>query len=197
MNSYMTPGTTAFGAHEFIGMNEALMAKSAKIEMLSYLSHQVTDERLRSMFQRQAQAVADHYHRGISLLRGQGAQGEPLRGTPQRTPRVGLQNPQFPAPNMNAQPPSERAIMTTVLNLHKFHGVAWYQFALECTHPQLRTYLVDGALMCDSMAYELFTLMNEKGYYQVPEMDQQVAQTLTNAYSQPTGMPVSTMIQMQ
>lgn len=196
MSLNTSPGTM-FSAHEFINMNEALMAKSAKIEMLSALSHQVNDPQLQSMFQRQAQGIADHYERGVSLLKGQGTTGHAFRAQPQGTPSVGLHNPQFPAPSMNVQTPSERAILTTVLNLHKFHGIAWFQYALECTHPELRRYLVDGALMCDTMAYEVFTVMNSKGLYQVPEVGQQVVQTMTNAYSQPPHMTAANMMPMQ
>lgn len=193
---YTVPGTT-FSAHEFIAMNEALMAKSAKVEVLSSFSRQVTDQGLQNILQRQAQGVADHFQRGLSLLKGEGLQGQAFRVQPQGTPHVGLHDPQMPAPNMNAQTPSERTILTTVLNLHKFHGTSWFQFALECTHPELRTYLIDGALMCDTMAYEIFTVMNEKGLYQVPGVEQQVMQTMLNAYPQASWMPSGNMMPMQ
>ncbi len=192
------------GAHEFIGMNEAMSAESAKIELLSAFSQQATDPNLRTLFQQQAQQNWQHYQEGLQLMRStlsqsgmsvptghnwqapgtdvvmRNAQGI---NTANMQPKIGLRQPNYPMPNVNAQNLSDRTLSAVILNLHKFHAVAWLQYALECTRTDLRNYLMEGTLMSDRMAYDLFMHMNQKGDYQVPKLDDQVMNTMVLAYS--------------
>ena len=88
----------------------------------------------------------------------------------------------MPSPNLHTQAPSERSTCTIALNIYKFGAVAWTTFALECTNPQLRTFLMNGANMCDKMAYEMWSFMKQKGYYQVPTLQENTTQTMIQAY---------------
>lgn len=189
-------GSTQFGAHEIIGMNEALMTKAANIEVLSFLSQQVQDQQLQHMLQQQAQAGHQHYMQGVSLLQGQ-ATGATQPGSfmsphlnANMQPKLGLRNPSMPYPNMQASTPSEQSIGTLVLNMHKHGAVAWTTFALECTNPQLRTFLMQGASMCDQMAYETWSFLNQKGYYQVPTLLEKTTQSMIQAYQVPQNAPM-------
>lgn len=60
-----------FGAHEFLGMTEALQSKATVVETLSAISRQVKDAELESIMRRHAQAILDHYNIGVNLLKGQ------------------------------------------------------------------------------------------------------------------------------
>ncbi|WP_249226741.1 spore coat protein [Alicyclobacillus mengziensis] len=185
----MYQGTSQFGAHELIGMNEALMSKSANIEVLSFLSSQVQDTKLQNMLEQHVQMIQNHYHQGVGILQGHHA-GMPsippsYPSTMTTQPKLGLRNPSMPSPNLHAQAPSERSICTIALNMYKFGAVAWTTFALECTNPQLRTFLMNGTNMCDKMAYEMWSFMNQKGYYQVPTLQENTTQTLIQAYQTP------------
>ncbi|MCF8566573.1 spore coat protein [Alicyclobacillus tolerans] len=194
-------GSTTFGAHEIIGMNEALMTKAANVEMLSFLSEQVQDQRLQNMLRQQAQTAHQHYIEGVNLLQGHGTHmAQPntvqYQGQMNVQPKLGLRQPSMPAPNMNAQTVSERSVCTVALNMHKFGAIGWTTLALECTSPQLRSYLMNGASMCDRMAYDVWEFMNSKGYYQVPTLLEKTTQTMIQAYQVPqqmnpqaTGMP--------
>ncbi|RIV28257.1 spore coat protein [Alicyclobacillaceae bacterium I2511] len=194
------------GAHEFIGMNEAMAAKSAKIELLSAFSQQATDPNLRAMFEQQAQQVWQNYQEGLQLMQSTlsqsgvsvptgnnwNVQGQGVNSvinnfgginTGNMQPKIGLRQPSYPTPNVHAQNLSDRTMSAVILNLHKFHAVAWLQYALECTRTDLRSYLMEGTLMCDRMAYNLFMHMNQKGDYQVPKLDDHVMNTMVQAYS--------------
>ncbi len=173
------------GAHEVIGMNEALMTKAANAEILSSFSLQAQDKQLKILLQRQAQVVQNHYNVGVSLLQGYG-QAPSVVGQYQMqqygTPQIGLNNPTMPAPQINVRTVSDRTMATAVLNMHKHGCIAWMTFALECTNPQLRQFLANGANMCDRMAYETWSFMNSQGYYQVPKLPDQTMQTMVQAF---------------
>ncbi|MCL6446245.1 MAG: spore coat protein [Alicyclobacillus sp.] len=197
------------GAHELIGMNEALMSKAANAEYLSFLSHQVENPQLQQMLQNHAQHVFNHYMQGVQLLQSLGAAQPPMQsmagtqGTHMNqamqtqsiqmnqgiqstaAPKLGLRHPSMPQPNLQAQVPSERSICTLVLNMHKFGAVGGTTLALECTHPQLRSYLMNGAHMCDALAYEIWSYMNQKEYYQVPTLMDKTTQTMIHSYQAP------------
>lgn len=179
-----------YGAHELAGMNEALMTKSANVELLSFLSHHVSDQRLQAMLLHHAETIFAHYTEGIAILQGQhsGLQYgfQNYQQFTNAAPKLGLRNPSMPSPNMQAQSPSEQSICTVALNIHKFGAIGWTTLALECTNPQFRSFLMAGANMCDKMAYEVWTFMNQKGYYQVPTLQQNTTQTMIHAYQMPS-----------
>ncbi|KRW92943.1 coat protein F [Alicyclobacillus tengchongensis] len=176
-----------YGAHEIIGMHEALSTKSANVEMFSFLSQQAQDMQLRNLLQQQAHMIEQHYVQGVQIMQGSANANNQLAYQPTMhvQPKLGLRNPSHPAPNMNAQSLSDRTICTVALNLHKFGATAWTSFALECVNPQFRAYLMAGANMCDRMAYDIFSFMNQKGDYQVPTLQQNTTQTMIQSYQLP------------
>lgn len=188
----LNQGTAQFGAHEIIGMNEALMTKAANVEVLSFLSNQVQDPQLQNILEQHVQMIHNHYIQGINILQGQpsGNQSMPSSypGSMNAQPKLGLRNPSMPSPNMHTQTPSERSICTLVLNIYKFGAIGWTTFALECTNPQLRSFLMNGANICDRMAYEIWSYMNQKGYYQVPTLQANTTNTMIQMYQTPQTM---------
>lgn len=172
------------GAHELIGLHESLTAKSAFIELLGTLSQQAQDPQLRALLERQAQAVHQQYMQGVQILQGAGAVTPNNRYVwdGQANPQIGVSNATFPAPNPNAREMSDRSISTAVLSALKFQAAAALHFALECAHTDLRSFLMDSVLVADKMAYEMFSFMNQKGFYQVAQLREADAQSLAAAY---------------
>lgn len=188
-----TPGFRNFGAHEFLGITEALQSKATVVETLAALSRQTKDAELENIMRRHAQSILDHYNIGVNLLKGQVGTTGMWMPTPTVTePQLGLNNPTYPAPNLNAQDFSEKTLAGTVLQLYKYHALAWLQIALECSNPQFRSYLMEGTLLSDRMAYDMFIYMNQKGFYQVPQLPSNMAQTITNAYAPYSGYTTPT-----
>ncbi|MED4018034.1 MULTISPECIES: spore coat protein [Sutcliffiella] len=95
------------------------------------------------------------------------------------------------APMANAKTLADQTIATLALNTHKSGAVMGMQWANECVDPQIRMYHVNGANMCQEMAYEIWSWMNQNGYYQPPTFD-------TTQTTQMTGMfqPMDTMNNM-
>lgn len=188
-----------YGAHEVIGMSEALTAKAANVELFSFLSTQVQDTQLRNILQNQARAIEEQYAQGVQVLQGTGQAPQPSNtfAGMNTQAKLGLRQPNHPAPNMNAQTLSERTVCTVVLNAHKLGAIAWTTLALECTNPQFRSYLMTGASTCDRMAYDIWAYMNQKGWYQVPTLQQNTTQTIMQSYQMPQQGQMAGMQQFQ
>ncbi|WP_067847456.1 spore coat protein [Alicyclobacillus mali (ex Roth et al. 2021)] len=190
-----------FGAHEIIGMNEVLQATSANAEVLNFLAHHAQDPQVRQLLERQAQAMEQHYVEGVRVLQTNSPMGGQGYQTSMHTqPKLGLRHPTYPAPNLQAQAPSDRAICAVALNLHKFGAMMCTMFALECASPQFRTFLMTSASLCDRMAYDLFAYMNQKGDYQVATLQKNTTQTMIDSYQMPgqmaqPGMPQAPNVQ--
>ncbi|WP_274432632.1 spore coat protein [Alicyclobacillus sp. ALC3] len=183
--------TPEFSAHELIVMNEALMTKSANADVLSHFAQEVQDSQLRRILEEQARNASNHYLQGVQILQGRGHttfNRQSYTGQINGEPKLGLRQPSMPAPNPNGQSLTDRSISGVVLNLHKHGAVAWMTFALECADTELRSFLVNGALMCDQAAYDTFMYMNQRGYYQVPTLMQKTTDTMIHSYQASPGV---------
>lgn len=166
-----------YGAHEFLETQEALQKKTAEIELYGVLIDQAQDPHLRDILLNQQRRMVMGYQQVSSFMASQGqltgvtnaAPHTPHMSVYERT-QIGLNNPQFPAPNPRATQMTDRAIATLALNLHKAGAITGMQYALECVNPQLRTLHATHANICQEMAYEIFQYMNYNGYYQVPQL---------------------------
>ena len=99
-------------------------------------------------------------------------------------------------PMTNAKTLSDQTIATLALNTHKSGSVMGMQWANECVDPNLRMYHVNGANMCQEMAYEIWTWMNQNGYYQPPTFNTQQTAQMTGMF-QPMSNMQQPMQQMQ
>ncbi|WP_188881208.1 spore coat protein [Alicyclobacillus cellulosilyticus] len=196
----MMAGSQRFGAHEIIVMNEALSSKAAAIELVSHLATLAQDPQLKTMLDQQAHAMYNAYTHGVNLLQQSAASTQhaaPMTdGMMQASqafhmntePKLGLRQPSMPAPALNGQI-SERSICGIVLNLHKQGAATGMMLAQECIDPEWRQYLVQGALECDRMSYEMWNYMNQKGYYQVPTLLEKTTQTMLQQFQAPAPQP--------
>jgi spore coat protein CotF len=65
---------------------------------------------------------------------------------------------------------SDRTIAQGALMFHKCGAARATTAALESAEPHLRNLAANSARACMDMAYELFRYMDQKGWYQMPEM---------------------------
>ncbi len=170
-------------AHELLETSEALRTKAAEIEQHGQFINQCSDQQLRSILAKHQQRMMFAYQQGITLLQGRGTQ-------------VAFQTPNFTTPNdvyshhqvsmsapmASVKTISDQTIATLALNAHKSGSMMGMQWANECVDPQLRTYHVNGALLCQEMAYEIWTWMNQNGYYQPPTFTQDQTMQMTGMF---------------
>lgn len=157
-------------AHELLETSEALRTKAAEIEQHGAFANQCHDQQLRSILIKHQQLMITAYQQGVSIMQGKGAQithQSPTFHANQVT--TGMHNQMtMSAPSANTQTLSDQTIATLALNAHKSGAVMGMQWANECVDPQIRMYHVNGANLCQEMAYEVWAWMNQKGYYQPP-----------------------------
>lgn len=110
--------------------------------------------------------------------------------------RYSLQQPApvYPRPG---KPFDDIQIASCALVAHKNSAKNHIAASLECADPNVRMMLLNGAIACTEMAYELFLFMNQAGMYQVPTMHDHTAKTMLHAFQSPYfaqqqsgGMPV-------
>lgn len=177
-----------FGAHEFLVTQETIRSKGAEIELYGVLISQCQDAHLRDILTNQQRRMVQGYQQCLAVLNNQGFTPQ-VPHTPQTNVyeniNIGLNNPQFPMPNPQANRLSDQSIATIALNLHKFGAISCMNFALECANPVLRQFHATSANTCQEMAYELFQFANYQGMYQVPQLADHTMQTMVQAFSAP------------
>lgn len=180
-----------FGAHEFLETQEALRSKTAEIEFFGMLMSQARDPHLRDIMSSQQRRMMQAYETLMGLMMNQGMQQQVQQMQQQMSMnnqmRIGLHDPQMPAPNPRAVMMSDFSIATIALNWHKMGSVAAMYWANECVQPQLRMYYVNAANSCQQMAYECFQFMNANGLYQVPQLEDHTMQTMMEAFQNQGG----------
>ncbi|KKX53748.1 spore coat protein [Brevibacillus borstelensis] len=181
-----------FAAHEFLETQEALRSKHAEIEMHGLFAEMAQDPQLKNMVLNHQRQIMNAYQQGINLLMGKGVN---VAATPQlaqiRTTElatVGLNQPQMMAPNPHPTRLSDMTIATIMLNWHKAGSAIGMLWASECVDPQIRQYHVNGANLCQQMAYETWQYMNMRGFYQTPQLADHTMNTMINAYQQQPAM---------
>ncbi|MDQ0254785.1 spore coat protein CotF [Evansella vedderi] len=173
-----------YAAHELLETQEALRTKAAEIEQHGAFVNQCNDQHLKGILQKHQQLMINAYQQGINLMNGRGAQ------VTHRAPdfhgqnvSTGMQNQTtMSAPSINTQTLSDQTIATLALNTHKSGSVMGMQWANECVDPQIRMYHVNGANLCQEMAYEVWSWMNQNGYYQPTTFSSQQVTQMTGMF---------------
>lgn len=185
-----------FGAHESMEAHEMLEAKICMIDHFSFYISQCQDETLRSMIYNQLQRAIQSYNQLVTYTHSyQVAKPVVNQQTSNILPNqieYGLRSPQPVSPQMNMKYFNDHQIAGSVLSSHKNSSKNHMAAALECADPNVRQMMMNSAVECCNMAYEIFLYMNKKGYYQVPTLDSHTAKTMLHHY-QPMGtMQMST-----
>jgi len=180
-------------AHELLETAEALRTKAAEIEQHGFFAANCKDQTLKNMLRRHQQQMIQAYQQGVNLLQGKGAQVTHMHPDFHMDDvNMGMENsaPSTP-PNPNAKTLSDRTISTLVLNAHKSGAMMGMLWANECVDPQIRSYHVQGANLCQEMAYEMWQWMNQNGYYNPPVFQQNQINQMAQSFQ-----PISNMNMM-
>lgn len=169
-----------FAAHEFLETQEAVRTKGAQLELYGILFSMAQDAHLKDILFNQQSRMLDGYNFGVQLLQGRGIPMNPH--TPElriyERPQTGLRHPSMPSPNPNATQLSDYSIATIALNMHKNGSAISMLRACECIDPQIRQYHATSSNICQEMAWEMFQYMNDKGYYQAPQLADHTMRTM-------------------
>ncbi|UOE96276.1 spore coat protein [Alkalihalobacillus sp. LMS39] len=177
-------------AHELLETSEALRTKAAEIEQHGVFAAQCNDQTLQSILKKHQQQMISAYQQGINLVTGKGAQVTHQHPSFQSQHSIGIEGQTtMSAPATNPSTLSDQTIATLALNVHKTGSMMGMQWANECADAQIRMYHVNGANLCQEMAYEIWAWMNQNGYYQPPTFTQQQTSQMTAMFQ-----PMNTMM---
>ncbi|WP_018130947.1 spore coat protein [Effusibacillus pohliae] len=171
------------GAHEVMELHEVLTDAIDGINQFQLYRPHVQDPQLRQILDKQIQFMTQEYNSIVQALQQQGAgQAVPYRTPRQANVQYGLQNPATVTPNASANQMDDRDVASGMLGCHKASACTRMVAALEFANPQLRRMVQQSAVNCAEQAYEVWQYMNQKGYYQVPTMQQTTTNTMLHTY---------------
>lgn len=177
-----------FGAHEIMEAHEVLTDTIDGINQIELYRPHVQDQRLAQILDRQMNAMIQGYNNLVNYLGETGRnQAIPYRPSMNTRIKYGLRNPAPYSPNTNWNQMNDQDVASGTLGCHKASAIVATMGALECADPTLRNMLTTCAQNHINMAYEVFEFMNERGYYQVPTLQQNTTETMIDSY-QPAAM---------
>lgn len=185
-----TPQNVAdWGAHEILMTHEVLTDCIDGINQFELYRPHVRDQRLLNILDNQINHSFNGYNKLVNYLHQRGAsQAVPYRVPQSRRPQYGLRNPSPETPNLDMDQMNDRDVASGMLGCAKASASLATIAALECSDATLRNMLTNCAVSNINMAYETFQYLNEKGYYQVPTMQNNTTQTIIDTY-QPANAP--------
>ncbi|MCM3703276.1 spore coat protein [Paenibacillus macerans] len=199
------------GAHEVMEVHEILSNEICGLNAMMLYRPYVKDQQLQMMMNHQMQACTMDYNQLVQLAQQTGAsQAVPARG--QKTmanasgmmatsggtmgahetmptyasasyqPMYGLRQPETQTPAHSTDQLDDADVALALLNCHKQSAALKMKAALEMANPALRHFVQASAGRCADMAYECFQYANQKGYYQVPTLQENTTDTFVHAY---------------
>ncbi|MDA8096884.1 MAG: spore coat protein [Clostridia bacterium] len=178
-----------FGMHEALDLHEVLSDKVCTIDHFALYESQTHDHELKSMLHRQINRIVQDYNNLVNMARGRGV--EPRTTPPTMTHHhdvnYGMQAGQPTQPHTHSKHLSDQAIAQGMLLHHKCGATHSTTAALESADAELRQMMINCSVTAINMAFEVFQIMNAKGWYQVPQMDQRTMSQMAQSY-QPVNM---------
>jgi spore coat protein CotF len=177
------------GAHEVMELHEVLTDAIDGIHQFQLYRPHVQDPQLMQILDHQIQFITQEYNSMVQTIHQQGAgQAVPYRAPKNFQPVYGLDQPAPQNPNASINQMDDRDVASGMLGCHKASAQVKMIAALECSDPQLRRMLQQGAINCAEQAYEVWQYMNQKGYYQVPTMLEMTTNTVLNTFTPANGL---------
>ncbi|AOQ24984.1 hypothetical protein MTAT_02070 [Moorella thermoacetica] len=176
-----------YGAHEVMEVHEVLSDTIDGINQFQLYRPHTRDQQLRGILDKQIQFMTQEYNNMVQTINQRGmGQAVPYRPVRTASPVYGLDNPGTLTPNSSLNEMDDRDVASGMLGCHKSSATMRMIAALECADPELRRIIQQGAINCAEQAYEVWHYMNQKGYYQVPTMQEMTTSTMMNTYSPAT-----------
>lgn len=173
------------GAHEVLESHEILSCMIDGINQFQLLQPHCQDQNLKNILQNQLSFMTNEYNTVVNALQQKTNIGQlpTVKTTMNTTPTYGMNRNSVPeSPNASINQLNDRDISSIMLGIHKASAVSKMRAALEFTDSQLREMMIQGSKNCADQAFETWSFMNQRGYYQVPTFDQQTTKAIVNSY---------------
>ncbi|NLM98058.1 MAG: spore coat protein [Halanaerobiaceae bacterium] len=176
-----------FGAHETLEAHEILTDAVNSINQFELYRPHVRDQQLANIIDNQLEFMIQGYNGLVNYLQRTGkAQNISYKTNKSFAPKYGLRNPSPERPDTDYGQLNDRDIASGMLGCAKSSAIFATLASLECADPELRNMMKNCIINKIDMAYEVFQYMNERGYYQLPTMQDNTTNTLLNCYQPAT-----------
>lgn len=174
------------GGHEIMDAHQAISALTGALEQYVLYEGHIQDQELQNMLERHRTFLSTLYNTITETLKSG------------QDPSVKTQTYQMEQSNdviygMNPAPPSapaqsineidDKCVSSYMMSDMKTCATGFTSAALEVANPVLRRVFADSVPNIVEMAYEIFLYQNKHQYYQVPQLQVQDMQAITNGYA--------------
>lgn len=175
-----------FGGHELLDLHEALGGLVGGMEQCLLYEQHIQDQALTSILQRHKTFLTQLYNTIVDTLKTGQDPAVPTQTynmTENNDIIYGMQPspPKVPAQSVNEL--TDECISGFMLGALKANASAFTMASLEANNPVLRRILADSIPNMIEMAYEVFLYQNKHQYYQVPQLQAQDMQEITNSFA--------------
>lgn len=188
-----------FGAYETMEVHAILDEKINQINHYGMYAQQAQNQALRQMINNHLQAAIQSYNQLVGYthdytqVQSSNKMQHIMSVQPQQI-TYGLHHPAPQTPQAGVNKFNDQQIAAALMAFHKNSATSHMSKSLECADPNVRQMLVNDAVYCGDLAYEVFLYMNNQGQYQIPTMQDHTAKTYLHTF-QPMGQAGMTMNQ--
>lgn len=174
------------GGHELLDAHEAIGDLVGGMEQYLLFEEHIQDQELKSILQKHRSFLTQLYNTIVDTLKTGKDPAVPTQTyNMEQSNEViyGMQpsSPKTPAQSINEI--NDECISSFMLGVLKQISSSFTTTALEATNPVLRRVFSDSIPNAIEMAYEIFLYQNKNQYYQVPQLQTQDMQTLSNSFT--------------
>ena len=185
-DSNQMPPQQNFGGHELMDLHEALGDLVGGMEQYLLYEQHIQDQALASILKRHKAFLSQLYNTIVDTLKTGQDPAVPTQTynmTENNDIIYGMQPtpPKVPAQSVNEL--TDECISGFMLGALKANATAFTTASLEANNPVLRRILADSVPNLIEMAYEVFLYQNKHQYYQVPQLQPQDMQQITNGFA--------------
>jgi spore coat protein CotF len=175
--------TNPYGAHEVLELHEVMNTAIDSCHTLQLFVPYVRDPELRQILMTQLPFMQNEYNNLVHLVQGVGVGAAvPYRANVHMTTSM-VPQPQNPAQSngFHAQL-DDRDVASAMVSTHKSGAKLKMSASLEAANPQIRNALLQGAINCANMAYEVWGYMQRKGFYPLASLQETAQAQLLRGY---------------
>jgi len=184
------PANMNHGGHELFDVHEVLSCAISAMDQFMMYRQYAQDQELVRILDKQYQFMASQYNVTVACFNsGQ----EPSEKTAVYLidnvlqPIYGMKPTQPSKPVQTLSEINDSKICNYMQGLIKSHASLLTISALETTNPVVRRVLASQVQNFIEMSYELFMYQNQRGYYQVPQLNQADMQQMLQGYAPASG----------
>jgi spore coat protein CotF len=181
-----TPVNLNRGAHELFDTHEVLSGMIGTLNNYLMFEQHIKDPELMDILHRQRQFITDQYNITVECFKAGDDPSHPTATYQMNQSNevlFGLTPSQPRKPNQDISQLGDRCISSLMMTCMKNDASCMTMAAAESTNPVVRRVLADSIPNYLEMAYEIFLYQNKKGYYQVPQLNDQDMIQMMNSYA--------------